>query len=128
MFGLEENFEIIPRIDYELVPLWYTAADIFVVPSRYETFGLVIVEAMACGVPVVTTDVYGPKEIIKHNYDGIAVPPDDVDALAVAVETLLKDDELRERIAENALKTVQERYDIRHHAKHLVSIYCGMVA
>ena len=111
----------------ENVPLMINRSRVFLYPSRREPFGLSIVEAMACGVPVITTDVFGPREIIEHNYDGLAVPPDDAGALADAVETLLSDDELRKRIAQNALTSVAERYDIRDHAKQLVSIYYEMI-
>ncbi len=113
-------------VETEDVPVLINKSRIFLYPSREEPFGLSIVEAMACGVPVITTDVFGPREIVRHNYDGIAVPPDDVKALAKAIESLLKDNELRERISVNALKSVQEKYDIRSHAKHLVEIYSEM--
>jgi len=110
------------------VPILLNKSRIFLYPSRQEPFGLSIVEAMACGVPVITTDVFGPREIIKHNHDGVAVPPDDVEALSEAIETLLNDSELRARITENALKSVQEKYDIRQHAKQLVAIYAAMIS
>ena len=107
----------------EVVPLLINKSRIFLYPSRKEPFGLSIVEAMACGVPVITTNVFGPREIVRHNFDGIAVPPDDAEGLANAVESLLSDDELRNCIAQNALKSVEERYDIRVHAKRLVLTY-----
>jgi glycosyltransferase involved in cell wall biosynthesis len=109
------------------VPVLINKSKIFLYPSRREPFGLSIVEAMACGVPVITTDVFGPREIVSHNHDGIAVPPDDVEILAIAVETLLKDDELRNLLSKNALKSVRERYDIKQHAKQLVAIYDEMI-
>jgi glycosyltransferase involved in cell wall biosynthesis len=114
-------------VDTDDVPVLINKSKIFLYPSRREPFGLSIVEAMACGVPVVTTDVFGPREIVKHNYDGFAVPPDDAEALAAAVETLLTDIELRTRISQNAHKSVQERYDIKQHAKQLIVIYDEMI-
>jgi glycosyltransferase involved in cell wall biosynthesis len=114
-------------VETEDVPVLINKSRVFLYPSRQEPFGLSIVEAMACGVPVITTDVFGPREIIKHNYNGVAVPPDDVDALARAVESLLKDGKLRTLIAKNALKSVQEKFDIRHHARRLVAIYDEMI-
>ena len=114
-------------VETEEVPVLINKSRVFLYPSRREPFGLSIVEAMACGVPVITTDVFGPREIISHNYDGIAVPPDDVEALVKAIETLLKDDELRKRISENALRSVQEKYDINLHARQLVAIYNEMI-
>jgi glycosyltransferase involved in cell wall biosynthesis len=115
-------------VETEYVPVFINKSRIFLYPSRREPFGLSILEAMACGVPVITTDVFGPREIVRHNYDGIAVPPDDVEALAKAVETLLTDNELTKRIRNNALKSVQDRYDIRQHAKQLITIYNEMIA
>ncbi len=115
-------------VEPEDVPVLINKSRIFLYPSRQEPFGLSIVEAMACGVPVVTTDVFGPREIVRHNHDGVAVPPDDVEALAEAVETLLNDNNFREGIGKNAVKTVHERYDIRQHAKDLLAIYTEIIA
>lgn len=115
-------------VETDDVPILINKSRIFLYPSRREPFGLSIVEAMACGVPVITTDVFGPREIVRHNYDGVAVPPDDVVALAKAVGMLLTDNELRTRIGQNALKTAQERYDISHHAKRLIVIYGEMIS
>jgi glycosyltransferase involved in cell wall biosynthesis len=109
------------------VPVLINKSRVFLYPSRREPFGLSIVEAMACGVPVVTTDVFGPKEIVTHNYDGVAVPPDDVEALTAGVEMVLSDDELSTRLRQNALKSVQDKYDIKKHAKQLVEIYEEMI-
>ncbi|MHA2072233.1 MAG: glycosyltransferase family 4 protein, partial [Candidatus Thorarchaeota archaeon] len=129
LFEEFENSSVSSMVDYqgvvevEEVPFLINRSKIFLYPSRREPFGLSIVEAMACGVPVITTDVFGPKEIVRNNYDGIAVPPDDAKALVNAVVSLLSDEELRKRIAQNALKSVAERYDIREHARDLVTIY-----
>ena len=114
-------------VDAKDVPVLINKSKVFLYPSRREPFGLSIVEAMACGVPVITTNVFGPREIVKHNYDGIAVPPDDVGALVDAIKTLLSDNELRDQIAENALKSVSERYEIGKHAKQLLIVYQEMI-
>jgi len=115
-------------VESEEVPVLINRSRIFLYPSRREPFGLSIVEAMACGVPVITTDVFGPREIITNNHDGIAVPPDDVNELAKAVEKLLNDDSLRDRVGKNAVKTAHEKYDIKQHAKDLLSIYAELIA
>jgi glycosyltransferase involved in cell wall biosynthesis len=111
----------------EDVPVLINRSRIFLYPSRQEPFGLSIVEAMACGVPVITTDVFGPSEIVTNNHDGVTVAPDDVKALAAAVETLLKDSVLRDQIGKNAIKTAHERYDIKQHARDLLAIYLDLV-
>jgi len=114
-------------VEPEEVPVLINKSRIFMYPSRQEPFGLSIVEAMACGVPVVTTDVFGPREIVSNNYDGIAVLPDDVEALAEAVEALLRDNNLRDRIGKNAVKTVHERFDIKQHARELLATYDELI-
>jgi glycosyltransferase involved in cell wall biosynthesis len=133
LFDDFQEQEVASMVDYQGVvepkdvPVLINKSRIFLYPSRQEPFGLSIVEAMACGVPVITTDVFGPSEIVTHNQDGIAVPPDDVETLAGAVETLLKDTELRDRISKNALKSVKERFDIKQYAKQLLAIYDEMI-
>ena len=129
LFNEFEKRNVSSIVDYRgvvetaAVPLMINKSRLFLYPSRREPFGLSIVEAMACGVPVITTDVFGPREIIRHNYDGFAVPPDDARALADAVEHLLSDEKRREQIVQNALKTVEEKYDIKNHGRQLVAIY-----
>jgi glycosyltransferase involved in cell wall biosynthesis len=74
---------------------------VFTVSSAYEGFGNVIVEAMACGIPVVSTRCpSGPDEIITHDVNGLLVPVDDDDALAEAILSLLKDEALRKRLSQ----------------------------
>jgi glycosyltransferase involved in cell wall biosynthesis len=114
-------------VETDDVPVLINKSRIFLYPSRQEPFGLSIVEAMACGVPVITTDVFGPREIVRNNHDGVAVPPDDVEALVEAVERLLMDNELRDQLTRNALKSVKERFDIRENAKQLVAVYEEMI-
>jgi glycosyltransferase involved in cell wall biosynthesis len=76
------------------------AADAFVLSSLWEGFGNVIVEAMACGVPVIATDCpHGPAEIITHRKNGLLVPPADSRAMATAILELLQDQPMRRRLA-----------------------------
>jgi len=134
LFDEFQEQKVASMIDYrgvvepEEVPILINKSRVFLYPSRQEPFGLSIVEAMACGVPVVTTDVFGPREIVRDNHDGVAVPPDDVKALVDAIEMLLKDSSIRDRIGKNAVKTVRERFDIRRHAKELLTIYGELIA
>ena len=90
----------------------YQDSSIFILSSRFEGFGLVLVEAMACGLPVVSFDCpAGPDEIITDGVDGLIVPFGDVHALAEKLMSLMSDEDQRKRLGQQARQTVQ-RYDM----------------
>jgi D-inositol-3-phosphate glycosyltransferase len=79
----------------DLLPLYYSAATVCVVTSLYESFGLVAVEAMACGIPVVATRVGGMKFTVEEDVSGLLVPSGDATAIADALATVIQDRQLR---------------------------------
>jgi glycogen(starch) synthase len=81
---------------------WYRAADVLVVPSRYEPFGMVILEGMIHDLAIVASDVGGPGEILEHGRTGLLFPPRDVDALAGAISRVVCDRELRRQLGRAA--------------------------
>lgn len=90
----------------------YQDSSIFVLSSRFEGFGMVLIEAMACGLPVVSFDCpAGPDEIITDGVDGLLVPSGDVHALAEKLMTLMSDEDQRKRFGKQARLTAQ-RYDM----------------
>ncbi len=98
-------------------------SSIFVLPSRWEGFGLVLLEAISVGVPVVATKVGGIPEVIEDGKDGILVEPENPEELSNAILRLLSDDNLRSLISLNAYKKVKEEYSIEKYSKILLSLY-----
>lgn len=98
-------------LDHRMVAARMKAADLFVLPSRSEPFGIVLLEAMDAGLPIVATRVGGISELIAKE-NGLLVPPEDSCALATAIEELAGDPARRARMAEaNRLKARQFRWD-----------------
>ncbi len=93
------------------VPRLMTALDIFVLPSYSETYGLVVIEAMAMKRPVIATNAGGVPEIITNGETGLLVPPRDSDALSGAIHSLLTNVRLRSRIIRSARSRALDRYD-----------------
>ena len=87
----------------------YVAADLCVFPSRYEPFGIVALESMAAGTPVVVSDVGGLGTVVDHGQTGLTSYPENVDSLAWAIIQVLEDTEAAASKAKRALETVQER-------------------
>ena len=86
----------------------YSESSMIVMSSHYEGFPMVMIEAMACGLPAVSFDFKcGPKDIIKEGENGLVVPDGDIDGLAKAMMTLMRDDELMKRMGEEAKKVVE---------------------
>ncbi|MFX1520760.1 MAG: glycosyltransferase family 4 protein, partial [Promethearchaeota archaeon] len=98
-------------------------AEVCVYPSLYEPFGIVALEAMAAGTPVIVSDVGGFSEIIDHGHTGLKVPVNNSDALARAIISLLSDSRLASSLSKNALEKVQKIYHWQRIANQTTRVY-----
>ncbi len=120
--GLTDRFIFTGYID-KVVDL-YGIMDVVVHASiSPEPFGLVITEAMACGIPVVASNLGAPREIIDDGKDGLIVDPKDTPALARAIATLLGDERLRHEMGERGRRKVLARYNMDDYARRMEQAY-----
>ena len=89
---------------------WLRAADVFAFPARNEAFGLSLVEAMACGLPAVTTAVGGIRDFVEHQVNAWVVAPDDASGLAEGIRSLLGDQDRAAGLGRGARATVRDRF------------------
>ncbi|HII61781.1 glycosyltransferase family 4 protein [Pyrococcus horikoshii] len=109
--GIENKVVFMGYVPDDILPEVFRMADVFVLPSiSSEAFGIVILEAMASGVPIIATDVGGIPEVIKENSAGLLVPPGNELKLREAIEKLLKNEELRKWYGNNGRRSVEEKY------------------
>jgi glycosyltransferase involved in cell wall biosynthesis len=102
---------------------WYKKASIFVCPSLCETFGIVNIEAMSCGTPVIASDIEGIRDIIENGKDGLLVPPNNPSALAGSVQHLLDNENVRTKLGKEGRKKVEREFSWRAIAEKLCGIY-----
>jgi glycosyltransferase involved in cell wall biosynthesis len=105
--NLKNNVFLIGRLEGEKLEKAYQNADIFISTTRQETFGAVYIEAMASGLPIITSNVPGVRNVIKNNYNGLLVNQTP-EAFSNAIEKLIKNPKLREKLARNGLKEVKK--------------------
>ena len=109
--------------DERLMSMAFSAADVFVMPTRAEAFGQVVFEAMACGTPVVAFDVGGVPDMVRHEETGLLAPPEDATALGAAVTRVLDDHELRARLSRRCRQVAVEEYALDIQAQRYVEVY-----
>jgi phosphatidyl-myo-inositol alpha-mannosyltransferase len=111
------------RISNEMLPRYYTSADVFCSPATGgESFGIVLLEAMASGVPVLASAIPGFTAVIDGGKDGLLVPPNQPRVLAQAIDTLLQDEALCRAMSANGLRTAQQ-YDWHRVADSILDVY-----
>jgi D-inositol-3-phosphate glycosyltransferase len=120
--GIADRVSFTGPVGHDVLPLYYSAADVCVVPSYYESFGLVALEAMACGTPVVASRVGGLCVTVRDGETGYLVPQQSPQPFADRVATLLADEELRRSFGKSASESVRG-YGWGNVADHIEGIY-----
>jgi D-inositol-3-phosphate glycosyltransferase len=121
-YGLQDLVAFLGKRGQDTLPYYYSAAEVVVVPSYYESFGMVALEAMACGTPVVASQVGGLAYLVQDGVTGFTVPVDDPQALADRLLSLLSNPDLRTKMGQQAVHYAQG-YAWEQIAQRLVSVY-----
>ena len=124
---MEANVSFVGSLDQPTLAQYYAAADLCAVPSLTESFGLVALEAMACGTPVVGTRVGGLQTLIEDGVSGLLVPAGDYQALAEAIAQVLTDARLRMHLAHGARERA-EHYTWRSVGERIEALYARILA
>jgi glycosyltransferase involved in cell wall biosynthesis len=121
--GLEREVFVAGWHDHDLLPEFFAASDVVVLPSVREQFGQVLVEGMACGLPAIAVDAHGPGQIVDDGTTGWLVEPDDEEALADALVAAVNNPAERGRRGEAARADVRERYSWPALAGRVADVY-----
>jgi glycosyltransferase involved in cell wall biosynthesis len=122
--GLDGHLTWAGQLPYEALARLLATYDVLVLPSSEpEPFGRVMLEAMACGKPVVATAHGGPLDVVVDGVTGLLVPPDNPPAMAAAVETLLSSEEMRRRMGTAGAERVREHFSLEREVDRLMSLY-----
>jgi glycosyltransferase involved in cell wall biosynthesis len=105
------------------VEKYFKASDVFVLPSVFEGFGIVILEAFRASVPVIATNIEGPRELIQNNVNGLLFEPRDSQTLTRQILELFRSIDRRNFIGENGFKSYKNNFDIAHYAKQIEELY-----
>jgi glycosyltransferase involved in cell wall biosynthesis len=110
--GIKRQVNFLGRVTEEELIRQYQSADILVLPSinAHEAFGLVLIEAMACGLPVIASNLPGVRSVFRDGEQGLRCEPGDVGDLAAKINTLIQDENLRQKMAKAARTLVEEKY------------------
>ncbi|MBI3016352.1 MAG: glycosyltransferase family 4 protein [Candidatus Tectomicrobia bacterium] len=125
--GTGERCFLFTQVDDRNKFLILSFADALVQPTRYEGFGISVIEGMACRCPVVSTRIPVIDEIIEHEQNGLLASPNDFASVAANVLRLLEEDNLRRSVVANASATVMARYTRDQITRQLVEVYDDLV-
>jgi len=120
--GLNDLVLFLGKRSQDTLPYYYSAADVLVMPSHYESFGMVALEAMACATPVIATQVGGLAFLVKDGETGFVVPDDDPVAMGERLAQLICQDNLRKKLGEQA-HTYAQQYSWKMIVEQIIGVY-----
>ncbi len=126
--NLADNFTFAGHVGQHQLLEYYRKAAVFVLPSYHEGLPTVLLEAMACGIPQVATNVAGNSEVVVHGETGFLTPPKNPEKLAEAILRLLGDEKRRKTMGANARKKAEEHYDWETITNQIEKIYTSLVS
>jgi glycosyltransferase involved in cell wall biosynthesis len=105
--SVRDRLDVLPFVSRKEMPALYSQHDIFAFPSLFEGLPIVLLEAMAAGLPVITTETCGMKDVVEDEYNGLLVKPADGPAFAAAMARMIESPELRARLGRAAQETMK---------------------
>jgi glycosyltransferase involved in cell wall biosynthesis len=121
--GVEPNLHFLGTIGEEEKLALLRTSDALPFPSRYEGFGLPLLEGMAAGTPVISTDIPVVNEIVRHGENGLLVPYDDVAALTSAMLAVLDDQALRARLVNGGRRAIAQSFEPQTLVEQVIGVY-----
>lgn len=125
--GAEGVVSLAGGVDQDRIRSFYEAANCFCIPSFAEGIPVVLMEAMAMGLPCVTTHITGIPELIRHGVDGLLVAPSDLEGLVAALQSLRSDPALGHRLGASGRDRVMAHYDLAANVESLASVFRARV-
>lgn len=119
----KNKVEFIPHLSKIKLQEYLSQCSIFVLPSLFETFGIVLIEAMASGKPVIASDIPGPRHIIQHGVNGFLFEKGNEEELIKYLKLLIENDNLRKEMGKNARKTVEDNYSFKKVAEAYLKVF-----
>lgn len=122
---LSGSVEIVKQVSQVELVNYYQASDVFVLPSLSESFGVALVEAMACGLPAIATKTQGPKQIIEDQKTGILVEISNAEAIAENIEKLMSDNLLHKKLSNHAAQFVADTFSNKE--QEIIDLYYKII-
>lgn len=125
-YGLQDMVTFLGKRSQDSLPYYYSAAEMVIMPSHYESFGMVALESMACGTPVIASLVGGLIHLVEDGVTGYHVPVEDPQALSMRIASLLRDKALRYRMGHDAF-AFAKKYSWDNISNQMIKLYSGLL-